>query len=445
MGLIKDALTINREMNALPLPFAAFNTGRATFPDFKYHTLAKEGYMGNEVVFACIEELSTSAAEPTLMLRLQGEKEWRKEGHRLLSGDPDTGLNLNQPNPFQDRFEFFATLIMYRQLAGNAYAVIERTRAGRPHSLWLMRPDRVRIVPSLRNHISHYEYDIGGGFQRVIELPVEDVIHWKTRHPLNDYYGMAPLEAGSGRVDVDNFLRDWTKQWFLRAGMPSAVLSVKNKIPDDVKREIKDRFNEGGIGPNRWHGLLVLEATEASFTPMTASMGASTNGLAVPELDMSLVRRICALFQVPPEILSLSDSATSYAALVQVQRFFWDNTLSPLYQAIIGPINLRLTPNYSNVAEIAFDFSEVRALQEDKDTIHNRLRLDAAAGIISIEEARVGSGYPEKLPTGHTFLIPTNMKATPTEKVGEEPEPLAPLALPEAPAPVPATNGNGRH
>jgi hypothetical protein len=30
------------------------------------------------------------------------------------------------------------------------------------------------------------------------------------------------------------------------------------------------------------------------------------------------------------------------------------------------------------------------------------------------------------LPTGHIFLIPGNMAATPTERVGEEPEPPAP-------------------
>jgi HK97 family phage portal protein len=411
-----------REENALPLPFPLLNSGRAAWPDNRYPTLAKEGYMANEVVFACIEELSTSAAEPRLRIRRRNSEEFITRGHPLLDGDGRNGLNLSAPNPFQDRFEFFATIIMHRALAGNAYTVIERNNGGKPIQMWPMRPDRVKVVPHETKHISHYEYDIG--LQEPLKLPVEDVIHWKTRHPLNDYYGLAPLEVGAGRVDIDNFLRDFTKTYFQRAGMPSALLALKNKTSDDVKRQIVDRYNGSNSGPANWHGLLVVENTEATFTPMTNNLGAA--GAMGPEVSSDDIKRICALFQVPPEILSLSDSATSYAALVEVQRFFWDNTLSPLYEAIIGPLNLRLTPNYPDIAEIAWDFSRVRALQEDIDKVHNRTRADAMAGLLSLQEARAILGMTPELPTGHIFLIPGNMAATPTERVGEEPEPPAP-------------------
>lgn len=422
MGWLSRAFNITPQQVGAAL-VQPWQDGKAQLSDAKYLTYATEGYQKNELVFACIEELSTSAAEPRMMLRRQRSEEWIHEGHRLLA-------LLERPNPFMDRYEFWATVIMHRSLAGNAYALIARSTTGVPLELWLLRPDRVRIVPSRSDYIQRYEYDAGNG--QIVPLPVEDVIHFRTRNPINEWYGQPPLMAAAGRIDIDNYMKDLVKTAFQRRGVPAAVLASKNKLPDDLKKEIKDRL-AGFAGPAGWHGTLVLDQTEATYTPITMNFGAS--GLVIPELDAISEARIAMVFQVPLGLVGakLGMNSSSYANRKSDRESFWDETLSPLYKSLQGPINLRLTPNFPDVREVAFDLSDVRALQEDIDKVHARERANLMSGGITIEEFRAATGRLEAATTG-TYLIPGNMVPVPAQLVAGDPTALVEHFAPTPPA-----------
>lgn len=411
MGLVKRSLTPFRNLAGptgfASLAVASWQSGRAQLPDGKYETYAREGYANNEIVYACVEELATSAAEPRMRVRRQGSKdEWTLD-HPLLD-------LLRRPNAFLDGFEFWATVIMHRSIAGNAYALKVRSRAGKVVELWLMRPDRVRIVPSTSTYIQRYEYDTGG---EVVPIPPADVVHFKARNPLNQFYGMPPLLPISGRIDIDNFMKDFVKAYFTNAGVPAGILTVKQALDDALKDEIRNRFSNTYGGPRGWHKLLVLEQTEATFTPMTQNLG--RQGLVIPELDRIAARRIAMALQVPPALIGADDAPTSYAALEMVQRFFWDNTLSPLYKELSGRITLQLAPDFPGVAEVGFDLSDVRALREDVDKVHARERADLMAGGITIEEFRAATGREPKVATG-TYLIPANLVPVGADKVADD-------------------------
>lgn len=371
-----------------------YQSGQAQLPNAKYDTYAREGYMKNEVVFACIDELSTTAAEPKLKIR--SGTTWKTEGQVLDL--------MNRPNPFMDRFEFWSTIIMHRSLAGNAYALMVRSGSGRVVELWLMRPDRVKVVPSAESYISHYTYDIGGG--QVVNLPTEDVIHWKTRHPVDDWYGMPPLMPVSGRTDIDNFMKDFVKAAFQNGGMPGAVLSIKQKVSPEDKEAIRNRFRNTFAGPAGWHEMLILDNAESSYTPMTMSLG--QRGLVVPELDNISVERICSAFHVFPPLIGYMMESGGYNSLFALERHWWTSTVIPLYKELVGPLNLRLLPNFARVNELEFDMSDVWALQEDVDRVANRWTNVGQKGFASVEEVREKLGLPREIPAGDTFLLPSS-------------------------------------
>ena len=419
MGLIASTLKLASVRNfAASVP--VWQSGIAQLPDSNYQTFAREGYMKNELVYACVEELSTSAAEPVMMA---------KTGDRWVHSGPIIDL-LNHPNPFMDRFEFWATIIMYRSLAGNAYILKVRSGAGRVVELWLMRPDRVKVVPSRTDYISHYTYDVGGG--EVIRLPADDVIHIKTRHPVNDWYGMPPLMAISGRTDIDNWMKDFVKSAFQNGGMPGAVLSIKQKVTQEQKDDIRNRFRGNFSGPQGWHELLVLDNTEASYTPMSMPLG--QRGLVIPELDEIEEARIPMAFGVPQSLIGTRTSYQNggYANKRAEEQHFWTGTLIPLYRELAGPLNLRLAPDFPRISEVAFDVSDVWALQDDLDKVHSRARENARAGIWSVEEAREVTGLNARWAPDATFLVPS---ATPP-MAGTDledpvlPEPVTPPQLP---------------
>jgi HK97 family phage portal protein len=418
MGLIANTLKA-----AIPSArsFAAsvpvWQNGQAQLPNNRYETYAREGYSANELVYACIEERATSAAEPRMHVRI-GDN-WTLD-HPILT-------LLNRPNPYLDAFEMWATIIMHLDLAGNAYALMVRSRSGRVVELWLMRPDRVRVVPSAETYISHYEYLVGDG--RTIPLPAADVIHFKTRNPLNDWYGMPPMMAISGRIDIDNYMKDFVKGTFEHGGMPSAVLSIKQKVSPDAKTKIRDRIHNTFDGPGGWHEWLILDNAESTFTPITQSLG--TRGLVLPELDEIMEARIPMVYGVPQSLIGTRTSYQNggYANKRAEATDFWTGTLAPLYKMLAGRLNLRLIPNFRDVSEVAFDMSDVLALREDRDKVHARVREDARAGIIEVQLARREMGYPEAWAPDALFLMPSSSEVRPGDDL-EEPDPAPIPAIP---------------
>lgn len=413
---------------------SSYISGRAGFPDGKYTTYATEGYSRNALVFACIEELSTSAAEP-VMQAMQANKWYHaidgstSQAGRLLSV-------LDRPNPFMDSFEFWATVILHRSIAGNAYGLKVRSQSGRVVEIWLLRPDRVSIVPSAQNFIERYEYNIGD--REPIRLPVEDVIHWKTRNPLNDFFGMPPLAAIAGNVDLDNYSRDFVKTYFEKAGVPSAILTTKQRMNPDLRKEIGERFSREHGGRDGWMGLLVIDGAESSYTPMTQSLGAQ--GLVLPELNEISESRISMAFGVPMSLIGTLAGAgnSSYGNKKSERESFWNETLKPLYRELVGPLNRVLVPDFPGVQQVTFDLSTVGALLPDQDALWARVGKALTEGLVGHKESRRLIGLPEDAPDD-VFYIPTNLAQTPAAEVGEAPEPAA---LPPAPEPaVPSTNG----
>lgn len=401
MGLLAE--TVSRALKAA-IPMQGFSgsvpvwqSGRAQLANTRYDTYAREGYMANELVYACIRELMTSASEPAMMVS-SGGGAWKHSG-------PIIDL-LNRPNPWQDHYAFWQTVIMHEQISGNAYALKVRSQSGKVVEMWTLRPDRMRVVPSQERYISHYEYHVGDG--QVIPLPAEDVIHFKMPHPLDDWYGMPPLMAISGRVDIDTYMKNFVKTSFESGGMPGAVLNIKQKVTSEDKEAIRNRWRSTYGGPGGWHELLILDNAESTFTPMTMSLG--TRGLVVPELDEIMEARIPMVFGVPQSLIGTRTSYQNggYANKRAEATDFWQNTLIPLYKELAGVLTLRLAPDFFGVDKIAFDMEDVFALREDMDKIADRWGKLTQYGIASVEEARERVGLKRAIPNGETFLLPSS-------------------------------------
>lgn len=420
MGLIARtarAVLPTSKMAAATVPL--WQSGKAQLPGINYETFAREGYQKNEIVFACIEELATSAAEP----RIVGRRRRPRLGNQEIV-DHDLIRLLNRPNPFLTRFQLWATIIMHLYLAGNAYLEKVRSPSGKVVELWAMRPDRVRVIPDRQRFISGYEYRVGA---EAFTVSASDVIHFKLRHPLDDFYGMSPLMAAGGRVDIDNYMRDFVKAFFMNAGVPAGLLSVKQKMSTDQKTDIKGRFRQEFGGPRGWHDLLILDAAEATYTPMTMSLGA--RGLATPEMDEIIEARTAMVFGVPLTLIGarLGMASSSYANRKSDKEMFWDETLTPLYRMLAETLDTFLVPDFADIDEVIFDLSDVHALQEDIDKVHKRVRDNYAGSLITLEEARLAIGMAEKPAGEGTMLVPSNMAAMPANMVGKPPEMVEPM------------------
>lgn len=390
------------------------------WPPKSYDRMAREGYGRNEVVYACVENLATSAAEPRFVAFTGAGKNSKPlETHAAID-------LIEKPNPFMGRYELIALTMIYRAIAGNAYIEKVRSAAGKVVQLWPLRPDRMFVIPDRDRFIGGWEYRIGA---EVYRLPPEDVIHWKMRNPLDDFYGMPPMAVCAGRVDLDNWMRDFVSAFFRNAGVPSGLLNLVRTVKPGERELIQNRWRQDYGGPTGWHNLLVLDGGEAKYTPMGLPLG--ERGLILPEIDQMDEARICMVFQTPPSIIGtrLGHGSSSYANRVSDQRMFWELTMTPTYQDLSGALTRGLLPDFGGMDYIGPNFDTVKALQDDVDKLHERVRADLVAGLITLEEAYKYAQYGETLPATGTRFIPTSVVPQPVDEVGLPLEERTPPAL----------------
>ena len=122
------------------------------YPDDNYLNFAKEGYGKSELVHACIRELSTGVANARWYVGVQDEG-----GTTQLEDTPLANL-IKYPNPTQDFNTWIQRAVTYLQVAGNIYVYKERSQTNEITALWLLRPDRISIIPQDRGMTVSYKH-----------------------------------------------------------------------------------------------------------------------------------------------------------------------------------------------------------------------------------------------------------------------------------------------
>jgi len=177
--------------------FLAFQyEGRARWTAKDYTSLAREGYIANAVVHRAVRLIAENAAGCRFVV-FDGADE--REAHPLAQ-------LLTRPNPRQDGSVFFETLYAHLLLAGNAYveAVALDDAVRELHAL---RPDRMKLIAGRDGWAEAYEYTVNGRTVRFDQAAshVPPILHLTFFHPLDDHYGLAPIDAAATALENMNY------------------------------------------------------------------------------------------------------------------------------------------------------------------------------------------------------------------------------------------------
>jgi len=374
-------------------------------PNRSYASAADQGYRNNELVFACIQEYVTSAAEAKLVV-----------GTRDTEGVviPDTGRAtelINNPNPSMDIVDFLEAFHMMRLIGGNVYLFKPTSAIGTISNLYLLRPDRLRVIPNTTTGMpSGWEYDIAG---QKIMLPPEAISQHKTTDPLNDWYGLGALQVLAKQVNLDTAGTDFGRSTFENKGVPAGFLKVQRKISnqkeaDEIRQNWKARF----AGNANWQKIGVLDE-DADYKQIASDMG----NLGLPDLRDLTESRICSAFGIPPIIVGANVGLKygTYSNYAQAKESMWEETLMPAYGKVATFLTRALsdTPDFRGL-EFAFDFSNVRALAEDKKEEAETEKIKADTAGVLIRAGYVADSVTDVLglPEGlvHSGLVPTTVQ-----------------------------------
>lgn len=354
-------------------------SGAARWGARDYAGLAREGVMRNAVVYRCVRMIAESAAAVPFMLY---------DGDAELGTHPLLAL-LTRPNPEEDGATFFARWYSFLQCAGNAY-LEAALFGGAVKALYLLRPDRVQVVPGARGWPAGYDYTVDGRTTRILRdggfLPV---LHTTLFHPLDDHYGLSPVEAAANAIEVHNAGAAWTKALLDNAARPSGALIYRGPdgapgLTDDqfarLKRELEDAYQGAG---NAGRPMVLeggLDWKSMSYTPADMDF-ASTRDVAAREIALA--------FGVPPMLLGIPGDNT-YSNYREANLSFWRQTVLPLVGRTASALTHWLAPRFGETLRLAYDADAVDALAIERESIWDRLN---AATFLTTDEKRAAAGY----------------------------------------------------
>ena len=337
-----------------------------------FAALAQEGFARNPVVHRCVR-LIAEAANRVPLVAVEGGK--RLSEHAVLT-------LLARPNPHQSGSELLEAVYAYLQTAGNAY-LTAAVAEGEVKGLFVLRPDRMRAVVGRDGYAEAYAYTSGGTTQTLRQdtAPVASVLHLALFHPLDDHYGLAPLEAAQQSLDLHNAAAKWNKALLDNSARPSGAL-VYSAGAGNLTTDQFDRL-KGELE-------LAFQGAANAGRPMVLEGGLDWKSIGISPKDMDFIeakqaaaREIALAFGVPPMLLGIPGDNT-YANLAEANRSLWRQTIVPLVRRVTDDLGFWLAPGFGGVT-IEGDFDGVEALAEDQASRWARV---GSAGFLTDAEKR---------------------------------------------------------
>ncbi len=360
------------------------HVGRPKWTPRRYESLAEEGYRKNVVAYRCASMAAGAAAAVPWLLYGEGGEEI--ERHPLLS-------LLDRPNPLQDGVSFLENIFLNLQISGNAYIeAVAPQGGGRPGELYVLRSDRMKVVPGAGGLPQGYEYSVGGKVTRWAADPLtgqSPILHIKHFHPLDDWYGLAPLEAAMLSVDQHNAAGAWNQALLSHGARPSGALVFAPKegpatLSEEQMARLREEMDQSAAGRENAGRPMILEGglewREMSLSPKDMDWLAGRDAAA---------RDIALAMGVPVQLIGIQGAQT-YANMKEARLAFYEETVLPLLSRVIGAFDRWIAPMYGGGIYLDFDEDEIPALAARREALWDKIK---DADFLSVNEKRAALGY----------------------------------------------------
>ena len=369
--------------NAGPM-IAWSSVGQPKWTPRRYDQLAEEGFRKNVVAYRCVMQIATACASVPWIVCDSDNRELDRHPMRDL---------LEHPNPMQDGVSFMESVYADLEIAGNAYIeAVKNNDNDTPVELYVLRPDRMKVIPGATGLPQGYQYNVNGQITTWHADSItgaSNILHLKRFHPLDDWYGMAPMEAALLSVDQHNMAGAWNQALLGQGARPSGALVYAPKegpttLSEDQIRRLREEMGMMYQGDRNAGRPMILEGgldwKEMSLSPKDMDWLAGRNNAA---------RDIAVAFGVPAQLIGIPD-AQSYANMSEARMAFYEETVLPNLSRVAAGIDHWLSPMYPDYPRLDFDLDEISALTERRQSQWAKIQ---AATFLTRNEMREAAGY----------------------------------------------------
>ena len=345
----------------------------------------------NSAVAACLGWLKKNFPEPTLEVATK-----EADGSELGTVDHDLVRLLNRPNPYYDRYTFWAAVCLSWVVDGNVYIRKVRSASGKVVQLWWLPHWLVwpRWPMDGSEFISYYQYQVNGRLERIA---VEDLVHLRSGiDPHNDRKGLAELKSALRAVFGLNECDSYTAAILKNMGIVGAVISPGSPDVDFMPEDIDDArqlWRERHTGDNRGEPFFATRSVKVE------RLGLSPEELRLDKLPARLEDQVCAAIGVPAMVVGVSSGAQhkTYANYGEARQAAYEDCLIPLQKAIAeGLTHQLLVPDFGGKPHqrVRWNYAGVQCLSENETEVADRVgKQYQTYQTIKRSEARQALGY----------------------------------------------------
>ena len=336
------------------------------------------------IVWACINAIGDDVAKYQPLFNRKDNR-----NGKLTQVQHEFMQVLERPNSrMTSKFDLFFATQAFIELVGNAYwylSVEEKSRKVR--EIYVMRPDRVKIATDKKTgDVIGYTFRDDSGTE--IPLDADEVQHFKTFNPEDDYQGIGTVEAGIIYIETEEDSAIFQRNFIKNQASPSGILTINGKIEKEQFNKIKAQWKEKTEGLANVGKTLFIRGADASFTKI---------GLSLGDLDMEKLKtltedKIMKMFRVPKIILGETDQQGLGRGNAETADYvFASRTIEPKLLRIDDGIQNIIRRNFKDANMVIGHVSQIPEDQDrrlnEEDKLVNR--------VMTVNEVRKLRGLPE--------------------------------------------------
>lgn len=331
---------------------------------------------------------------------------------------------LHKVNPFWTAQRLIEMTEMSLGVWGEAFWFLDRGDGGNrrrePQEIWWARSDKVKVVRSKTDYISHYELIPDDGTQP-IPFKRDEVVWFRYPNPANEFEGLSPLSAAMLAADAGRAAsmanRDLNRNGIQMAGIISPAGGSNMSFTEEQGKQIEQAVNRRFSDPRYAHRWAVLRS-QIEFRPLSVT---PKDAEFLGALNWSL-EEVCRAYGVPIDLVAGQRTYENYNA---AQLDLWYRTLMPEARFIANELTEQLLPLFAGQAdEIVLDTSVVPVLQAAERERWTTDKEQIASGAMILNEWRKEMGL-DPVPWGDVWWAPVGL--TP---VRDDTDPLESIMTP---------------
>ncbi len=295
---------------------------------------------------------------------------------------------INMPNTLYGNswYDLKQLAVKWLDFSGNAFFYFPMNDYKYPTQIYVLPSNKVEPVLDMYNNIVKYRYYSNNGLNIIDK---SEICHIKTLSPSSDVntsFGWGRPElllAAANSISIDNELRTFIKDYFIREALPPFVLKTEKNMSDAEYQRFKLHLKQSL--PDKQ--IVALLEGGVELLPFAAT---NTNSNIINnQSSKDNAKLICAIFGVPYTMLDTSENA-AYASANKVEMELRVYTISPL----IDKFEYNLSNYFQNFEkDICLIHDDIK--WNDPEFELKKYDLELKYNLITPNEYRVYNGYDE--------------------------------------------------